>query len=110
MAYVRRGRGLRGLGDAQCPSLEQLQGIVDINDPCQSPPVVSQAGSIVPTPYGMSVPIVAGTSWNPAWLSSILSSAVGPGPGVSSSPPWGLILGVGGGLVLLSAVFSRGRR
>lgn len=27
----------RGLGDAQCPSLEQLQGIVDSNDPCQNP-------------------------------------------------------------------------
>lgn len=28
----------RGLGDtAQCPSLEQLQGIADSNDPCQNP-------------------------------------------------------------------------
>lgn len=27
----------RGLGDAQCPSVEQLQGITDPNDPCQNP-------------------------------------------------------------------------
>jgi hypothetical protein len=30
---TRRGRGL---GAAPCPSLQQLQGIVDPNDPCQS--------------------------------------------------------------------------
>lgn len=40
--------GRRGMGDAQCPSLEQLQGIVDSNDPCQNP-IAALPLSTVPT-------------------------------------------------------------
>lgn len=29
-------RGIAGLGQANCPSMEQLQGIVDPTDPCQA--------------------------------------------------------------------------
>jgi hypothetical protein len=37
--YARRGRGVSGFGDtpaAVCPSLEQLMGITDPSDPCQT--------------------------------------------------------------------------
>ena len=34
---------LTGIGDATCPSAEQLAGIVDINDPCQFPSVPGTA-------------------------------------------------------------------
>lgn len=38
MMVRRRVVGMHGLGDAAtCPSLEQLQGINDPTDPCQSP-------------------------------------------------------------------------
>lgn len=34
--YVRSGRGFGGLGQDECPSLEQLMGITDASDPCQN--------------------------------------------------------------------------
>jgi hypothetical protein len=41
MAYRRNpGLGGRGMGDT-CPSLEQLQGVVDIMDPCQGSAVAN---------------------------------------------------------------------
>lgn len=62
MALVSRTE--MGLGQAGCPSMEQLEGIADSNDPCQNPvaslPVgqssttlstigISPSGALVPT-------------------------------------------------------------
>jgi hypothetical protein len=38
----------RGMGAANCPSLEQLQGIVDLSDPCQQE--ISASGDTVVPP------------------------------------------------------------
>ena len=45
--YGPRGMGFygrRGMGDAVCPSLEQLQGVFDSSDPCQASAVVTSGG------------------------------------------------------------------
>jgi hypothetical protein len=105
--------GGRGMGDAPCPSIEQLQGIVDINDPCQSaalpisvPGPCFSGSAVVPCP-------VAGQTTN------LLPSALGPYSGAGADPlsqlssfvaqnpaiAWGV--GIFAGLLLLS---SMGRR
>lgn len=72
---------LKGLGQgaAECPSLEQLMGITDINDPCQSGaiPVISPALStditslisagINPTSGG-SIPSVGASAGTANWV------------------------------------------
>ena len=52
---------LTGIGDATCPSAEQLAGIVDINDPCQFPSVpgtatTQQIVAVSPTVAALSCP------------------------------------------------------
>jgi hypothetical protein len=37
--------GFSGLGVANCPSLEQLQGITDTMDPCQNPALLTAPGA-----------------------------------------------------------------
>ena len=66
---------LTGIGDATCPSAEQLAGIVDINDPCQFPsvpgtattqeivavsPTVSVASAALSCPAGSTCTIISG--------------------------------------------------
>lgn len=50
----------RGMGDAQCPSLEQLQGITDSNDPCQNP-IAGLPISTVPLLSNVTLPSVLPT-------------------------------------------------
>lgn len=83
MAYRRNPAiGGRGMGDAPCPSLQQLQGISDPSDPCQgyqdlplSQPGLcyDKSASVVPCPAAGQV-------------TTLLPSALGPytAPGVSS--------------------------
>ena len=49
--------GAFGLGDATCPSLEQLQGITDITDPCQNPSLAPSSPSMLTCPSGLMVPV-----------------------------------------------------
>lgn len=49
--YVRRRRG-NGMGDANCPSPQQMLGVTDASDPCQGgsgvPPCLAGAGPLAP--------------------------------------------------------------
>lgn len=66
--------GFRGLGTADCPSLEQLQGIVDIGDPCQAAalPIETPAGvaatTAVETPSASALAGCASDGSFSAWL------------------------------------------
>lgn len=75
----------RGMGDAPCPSLSQLQGIVDPSDPCQQ---FSPSGDTVVFPTGTSSAIPAPTCMPGDSLSQLPS-----GQWQCSSPAGGLNLG-----------------
>lgn len=81
--------GTYGLGDAVCPSLDQLMGVVDINDPCQA---ANASGN----------PISGSTDTT----TNVLTQATGTAPvlGVSSTA-WMVMGGV-----LLGLVFIGGGR
>lgn len=84
MAYRRAPMmGGRGMGDATCPSLQQLQGITDVNDPCQGYQnlPVSNPG-LCYGPSGSTVPCPAAGQ-----VTNLLPSALGPytAPAASSS-------------------------
>ena len=67
--FSRGGGGSGGgIGDATCPSLEQLQGVVDPNDPCQ----------------GLSVP--GGGTVNPLTFAQPIAQ---PAPAMASACPAG---------------------
>lgn len=95
----------RGMGQA-CPSTEQLQGIYDMNDPCQNP----SSGP-------MLAPGTTSAVTQPQW-SSIVSNLFTP-PGVPSSaggvtptvstgiPGWAIAAGVG---ALMFVLISAGGR
>jgi hypothetical protein len=96
----------RGMGQAPCPSMQQLQGIADINDPCQNP----SAGPMLP-------PGTTAAVTQPQW-SSIVSNLFTP-PGVPSSaggttpvsagiPGWAIAAGVG--LLAIVLIGGGGRR
>jgi hypothetical protein len=73
--------GFRGMGQAPCPSDQQLQGITDCSDPCQAGygacagavpniPALPVSTNINPLDYGSSnIPLIQGT---PSTLSSWL--------------------------------------
>lgn len=55
-------RGISGLGQAMnCPSLEEWEGIVDPNDPCQA--AIAAAGTVGPT--GGVTPVTCPTGSSP---------------------------------------------
>lgn len=93
----------KGLGQAICPSLEQLQGITDLSDPCQQTGT-SFSASGVETCYnnatGVTIPCpLAGTTQTGP------PSANGPfGMPAITNLNWGVLAAVLGGLVLLAAV------
>lgn len=72
---TRLRRGVSGLGAAPCPSLEQLQGVDDPNDPCQSP--LASLPFLTPAQAAAS-----GSIWNPSVIpvsvSGSMPSWVGP--------------------------------
>jgi hypothetical protein len=87
---VRWAYAYEGLGDtAMCPSTEQLEGIVDLNDPCQTGGALPVAGAALPN-----------TLLLPS-AQSIASATVGP-----SAQTW---LWIAGGVVVLLVLLG-GRR
>ena len=56
--YNRANLGATALSD-QCPSLEQLQGIVDPSDPCQAGGTIT-TNVQTPCPSGSTCSIIAG--------------------------------------------------
>lgn len=57
-------RGIAGLGQAMnCPSLEEFQGIVDPNDPCQASAIAAAAQTVGPT--GGVTPVTCPTGSSP---------------------------------------------
>jgi hypothetical protein len=95
MSYRVRARGV---GDTPtCPSLEQLMGQVDINDPCQA--------------AGLSLPIPGGTPIIPAiTIASPGGNALGAGaPSRAGWPQWATLAAVAAGLIVFTAI-TGGRR
>lgn len=99
---ARRAMSARGMGvGAPCPSLQQLQGIVDPTDPCQSasaPPTVIDAATNQP------VSAAEQQAYNAAWYSGLLQSFApstppGGAPSTTNYLPW--ILGAVVVVVLL---------
>jgi hypothetical protein len=70
------GRHQRGMGEANCPSLEQLQGISDSSDPCQNPiaalPIaLATQLPVMSIPQQTPAPVVGSDQWiqqNSGWL------------------------------------------
>lgn len=110
MAIVRR-KGW-GLGDANCPSVEQLMGITDPDDPCQQ---------LTPQLVG-SGPLAPGQTYAPGYLPSGLpvSSTTTTPSGASASAglmSWlqtnpAAMLGLGAALLVVvgGAFLGGGRR
>lgn len=104
----------RGVGQAPCPSLEQLAGVVDLADPCQA----ALAGGQIPTET--TVPVVSGPVPAAAAPGGVCFSSSFPWvgqnqadgtckPALAVPSPWGTILTVGvGGLLIYQLI--RGRR
>jgi len=94
--YVRYMRGL-GQG-APCPSLEQLMGITDPNDPCQGLPLTS---GVSPALQAAVTPLAVAGAPNPF-------SNTSPSGMVSSSlPAWFVPLALGLGVVLVIGAMNR---
>lgn len=105
MAFVRTrpprfGVRDRGLGDAQCPSVEQLEGIVDLSDPCQQS--ISAAGDTVVPPLTATQAAAAGVTTTGAIASPFASTIFGV------PVPYAVLGGVVLALVFVSS--SGGRR
>jgi hypothetical protein len=102
MAFVRarppRRFGIRdrGFGAANCPSLQQLQGVVDLSDPCQQS-ISASGDTVVP-------PLTAAQA--AASAENIASMTLGP-TFLGIPLPYALLGGVVLALVLLP---SGGRR
>jgi hypothetical protein len=109
MAFVRTGlvvvgrpRGRFGVRDrgfgsvAPCPSLQQLQGIVDLSDPCQQE--ISAAGDTVVPAY---TPAEAAAA-----AENIASMTLGPSTFLGVPMPYAIL----GGVVLALALIPSGRR
>ena len=85
----------RGVGQVNpCPSVEQLMGIQDSNDPCQS--AASTGGSVSISPAGM-ISVIPGTT-TPAATAPSTSSI---GTWISQNPMLAI-----GGLILTAFVIS----
>ena len=70
--------GFRGMGQANCPSTEQLQGVVDMNDPCQNPVAGLPVGGLSPSDTAiLGIPASATASAGAAGLSNWLQANTG---------------------------------
>jgi len=97
---IPRGHGFGQT--APCPSLEQLQGVVDLTDPCQNPLAGLSVSSGVPAALQAAVtpnPVVAGQT-SPFSLTS--STAM-----VSGLPSWALPAGIAAGVLLLIVAMKK---
>lgn len=100
----------RGLGQT-CPSMEQLLGISDINDPCQNPSASSGVGPVSANVGGSGFQCYnsqTGSYYNcnvSGTATGLTPAGTGPnGVPVVTSSSWVILAAVLGGLVLLSAV------
>ena len=101
---ARHMRALRraGLGQAICPSSEQLMGITDCTDPCQAN-YGACAAAVPGIPALPLMPAGTGTS-SPAFSQPLITAANAlPSTSLTAALPW--ILG-GVGLILLMGVVS----
>lgn len=94
MAIVRK-RGW-GLGDANCPSLAQLMGVVDANDPCQQQ---SQIPSESPYPVVMTTSSGDNPQLAPASAVAGLQSWLKTNPAAMLGLGAALLVVVGGALM-----------
>lgn len=65
--------GFRGMGQAICPSAEQLSGTIDMGDPCQNPVAGLAVGGLSPTDISIlgipaSTTATAGAAGLTNWL------------------------------------------
>lgn len=91
-----------GLGAANCPSVEQMQGIDDVNDPCQVAAGVTASGmTIVPPAIMNPTPAVLAATMTPSGL-------IVPGAAAPSNMNTYLLVGAGA-LALLLIVGGRRR-
>jgi hypothetical protein len=103
-------RGLQGLGDT-CPSMEQLNGIVDPNDPCQqmaSTAVIST--SVAPAgisesqlclPVGSAGPLAPGEVYCATGTASLTPTAGTAPSAAAASISTEALVAIGGGLLFL---------
>ena len=108
--FIKRGiTGLRGIGDATCPSDEQLAGIQDCTDPCQAssapcitttPATTTTAGTLSAAAFAVQCAAQGGQ------ISASGNSCTTPGTssiaGISPS-----LIAVGGGLLFLLLLLGR---
>ena len=105
MLSPRFSMGLKGIGQtlsASCPSLEQLMGITDPSDPCQSGGLVyaaSPAVSLSPSPMTGPTPTLA----------QVAPTATVQGAGTIAGIPIGTVV-LGGAVVFVVAILMGGRR
>jgi hypothetical protein len=105
---VMRARS-RGMGQANCPSMEQLLQITDCSDPCQaaSPGCGVNAGgayTTIPTPAG-DFQLVGSTLFSPS--GTVVSGAPGAPASSSSAMNWAPWI-VGGAALLLGLALLKG--
>ena len=97
--------GLTGLGQAECPSTEQLQGVIDMNDPCQSGVSTLPLGTTSgPTASVLNQPLLPSPG-TPAYSQLMASLPVNPPTQIS-----GTTLLIGGGILLLVVLMGMARR
>ena len=110
LMFIKRGiTGLRGIGDATCPSDEQLAGIQDCTDPCQAssapcitttPATTTTAGTLSAAAFAVQCAAQGGQ------ISASGNSCTTPGTssiaGISPS-----LIAVGGGLLLLLLLLGK---
>lgn len=91
--------GLGMLGDAPCPSVEQLLGITDISDPCQGANLPIATPALDNTVYG---------TFTPAQENSLLTATGAANPANFIVSPW--MLAAAAGLFIVFASMGGGRR
>lgn len=105
--------GVGNIGDAGCPSLQQLMGIVDSSDPCQSVASPDITGNITPDPFGATYclsgpgPLSPGQIYCPGVLDTYQNSSQEFFASQSSGLPWWLIPV---GVLVVFAAMGAGRR
>jgi hypothetical protein len=118
-ALAYRGRGLRGLGDANCPSAEQLAGIIDPSDPCQAANAAEGAAplstSIAPTTIDASLTCLPAGSLGPlapgqVWCATGTAAAPAGNPSATVTTSYTGLIIAASVLVGLGLLMSGGRR
>jgi hypothetical protein len=119
MAYRRADTWLptarqMGLGQT-CPSMEQLMGITDVNDPCQNPSAAAGIGPVAPNVGGSFTCFNSQTGTYYGCNTSGVETSVSPsGIGPNGAPPlnvstfnWGLLAAVVVGVVVFASAVGK---